>query len=76
MLVRRGLHLLLLMLTNCWLSLTSQTLSVPQHLSLPVLISNIQLADWRGNGKGRAHTTNLSSEKVLSWQVIGLENRV
>ena len=32
------LHLLLLIRTNFWLSLTSQTLSVPQRQSLSVLV--------------------------------------
>jgi len=33
----------LVMLTNFWLSLTSQTLSVPQHWLLPVLVSDMRL---------------------------------
>ena len=53
MIVLRELHLLLLMLTNCWLSLTIQTLSVPQCWLLPVLISGIRLVllqKWKGLG--------------------------
>ena len=37
-----GLHLLLLMLTNCWHSLTNQALSVAQCRSIPILVSDMQ----------------------------------
>ena len=53
MLVWRELHLLSLMLTNCWLSLISQILSVPQRQSLPVFISDIWPAlPWKRKGSG------------------------
>ena len=44
MLVQRGLHLFLLTLKNCWLSLTNQTLSVPQCRLHPLLVSDMQSA--------------------------------
>ena len=87
MLVPSGLHLLLLMLTNCWLSLTSQTLSVPQHQSFPVLISNMQSAVlWKRKGSSLTclskkikqclkHSRRCQSKKTLKENVVCLQRR-
>ena len=56
MLVWRELHPLLLMLTNCWYSLTSQTVSVLQCWSLPVYATS--------KGKGLACETNVSKFQI------------
>jgi len=70
LLVQWGLHLCLLSLPTCGLVL-------PQRWSLPVLVSDIRSAlqlPWKR--MDRARSTNLSFEKVVSWQDIRLENYV
>ena len=71
LLVQRGLHLLLLSL---------QTVGLVSQARLVMFCSAnrfqylYQISNWRcschGNGKGRACATNLSFEKVVSWQDI------
>ena len=69
MLVQRGLYLRLLSLPNCCLVLHS--------CSLPVLVSDVRSAlQLPRKRMGWAHATNLSFEKVITWQDIGLENYV
>ena len=43
-------HWFMLVLTKCWLSLTSQTLSIPQCQLLPIFVSKMWLALWDRKG--------------------------
>ena len=79
MLFRRGLHLLLLLFTNCWLSLTSHTISVLQCWT--VSCTCIRYAIGAVAGTERVWLVRLTcisdkSEKVTSWQDISFEKNV
>ena len=79
MLFRRGLHLLLLLFTNCWLSLTSHTISVLQCWTVSCTCIRYAIgavAETERVWLARLTCISDKSEKVTSWQDISFEKNV